>query len=94
MNYYQVKHFLRPEPFPEPIFVQFSTSDPRYLPVPSPELLALHATYCKVAHVSGAAEHPNKVYRDAEHMSVLALDGTSTDILNFKLMSLTVDVQV
>jgi len=44
--------------------------------------------------VSGAAEHPNKVYRDAEHMGVLALDGTSTDILNFKLMSLTVDVQV
>ena len=44
--------------------------------------------------MSGTAEHIDKVYRDAEQMGVLALDGTSSDILNFKLMSLSVDVQV
>jgi len=42
----------------------------------------------------GAAKHIDKVYRDAEQMGVLASDGTSNDILNSKLMSLMVDIQV
>ena len=66
--------------------VTFSTTDPQNLPVPSPSLLALHATCCKVAHFSGAAEYIMKVYRDAEDMSVLSSDGTSGDILTYKLM--------
>jgi len=41
--------------------------------------------------MSGAAEHIDNVYRDAENMGVLALDGTSNDILSFKLMSLMVE---
>ena len=80
--------------FAEPLFVQFSTKDPKNLPVPSSELLALHATCCKVAHMSGAAEYIEKVYKDADAMGVLAFDGASSDILSFKLMSLaSVDVQ-
>ena len=77
-------------------FVTFSTHDPEHLPVPAPELLALHATCCKVAHLSGAAEYIDKVYHDAERMGVLASDGTAGDILNYALLSVanrTVGVQ-
>jgi len=72
---------LYPEPFPEPIFIQFSTNNPCYLPVTSPELLALHTICCKVAYISGTAKYLNKVYQDAEYIGILALDSTSTDIL-------------
>jgi len=44
--------------------------------------------------MSGAAEYIDDVYRDAQNMGVLAWDGTSNDVLSFKLMSLMVDVQV
>ena len=70
-------------------FVTFSTTDPENLPLPSPSLLALHATCCKVLHLSGAAEHIMKVYRDAEDMGVLSSDGTSGDILTYKLMGMS-----
>jgi len=73
-------------------FVTFSTTDAEHLPVPSRELLALHATCCKVAHFSGAAEYIERTYRDAEEMGVLASDGTSGDMLNYALSSLPNDV--
>jgi len=38
-----------------PGFVRLSTQDPEYFPSPSRNLLALHATICKVACTSGAA---------------------------------------
>jgi hypothetical protein len=60
-------------------------------------LLALHATCCKVAHLSGAAEYIDMTYRDADEMGVLAPDGTSGDVLGFALSSWsnhTVSVQV
>jgi hypothetical protein len=77
-------------------FVTFSTPDPEYLPLPAPELLALHATCCKVAHLSGAGKYIDKVYRDVEEIGVLAGDGTSGDILNYALLSMsnnTIDVR-
>jgi hypothetical protein len=52
-------------------------------------LLALHATCCKVAHFSGAAEYIDMIYRDADEMGVLAPDGTSGDMLGFALSSLS-----
>ncbi|KAF5376150.1 hypothetical protein D9615_007748 [Tricholomella constricta] len=70
-------------------FVTFTTKDPEYLPVPAPELLALHATCCKVAHLSGAAEWIDMVYRDADEIGVLAPDGTSGDVLGYALSSLS-----
>ena len=70
-------------------FVTFSTHDPEHLPVPAPELLALHATCCKVAHLSGATEYIDRVYRDAERMGVLASDGTAGDILFYALLSMS-----
>jgi hypothetical protein len=60
-----------------------------HLPVPAPELLALHATCCKVAHLSGAAEYIDMIYRDADEIGVLAPDGTSGDILGYALSSLS-----
>jgi hypothetical protein len=72
-------------------FVTFSTTDAENLPVPSRELLALHATCCKVAHFSGAAEYIERTYLDAEEMDVLANDGTSGDLINFALLSLSDD---
>ncbi|GAW02658.1 hypothetical protein LENED_004325 [Lentinula edodes] len=55
---------LRNMPSP---FTTFTTSDPR-LPLPDPALLALHATCAKVAHLSGAGEHIDRVHRDLRHL--------------------------
>ncbi|KAN0082941.1 hypothetical protein V8E55_008736 [Tylopilus felleus] len=85
---YEVKWFgLKPYPNVRQ-FVKFSTSDPENLPVPACELLALHATCCKVAHLSGAAEYIDEISRDADRLGVLSADGTSGDILDFVLLSL------
>ncbi|KAI9455641.1 hypothetical protein HD554DRAFT_1032484 [Boletus coccyginus] len=85
---YEVKWFgLKPHPNVRQ-FVEFSTSDPENLPVPAYELLALHATCCKVAHFSGAAEYIDEIYRDADKLDVLSADGTSGDILDYVLLSL------
>jgi len=95
-NRYETMSFYRLKLYPEvPQFVTFSTKDAKHLPVPSPGLLALHATCCKVAHFSGAAEYIERTYLDAEEMGVLASDGTSGDMLNYALSSLLSDaVQV
>lgn len=69
--------------------VMFSTNDPEHLPVPVPELLALHATCCKVAHLSGAAEYIDRLYRNADEIGVLSGDGTSGDMLGYALLSLS-----
>ena len=68
-------------------FVKFSTSDPKNLPVPARDLLALHAIFCKVAHLSGATEYIDEIYCDADNLGVLSADGTSGDILNYMLLS-------
>ena len=69
-------------------FVIFSILDPENLPVPARELLALHATYCKVAHLSGAVEYIDEIYRDADKSGVLSADGASGDILDYVVLSL------
>ncbi|XP_006461533.1 hypothetical protein AGABI2DRAFT_118411 [Agaricus bisporus var. bisporus H97] len=86
---YRVKSFNRGRIHPRmKDHVTFSTEDPQTLPVPSPELLALHATCCKVAHLSGSAEFIDCVYHDPEETGVLASDGTSHGFLQYKLLSL------
>ncbi|KAI9436374.1 hypothetical protein F5148DRAFT_1380312 [Russula earlei] len=87
-DHYEVKFYGRVPPnFQQ--FVTFSTRDPEHLPVPSPELLSLHATCCKVAKLSGSAEYIDRVYRDADEMDVLAPDGASGDVLSYLLSSLS-----
>jgi hypothetical protein len=57
--------------------VKLESTNREHLPLPSPELLALHATCCKVAHLSGAGEFIDRVYDSAEEMGVLADDDGS-----------------
>jgi len=47
----------------------------------------LHATCCKVAHFSGAADYINKIFNAAEGMGVLASEGTLAEILDYALLS-------
>jgi hypothetical protein len=61
--------------------VTFTSPDPITLPVPSPELLALHAACAKVAHLSGAGEQIDKFDRDLDDLRVLAPDGSSSSVL-------------
>ncbi|KAF4568099.1 hypothetical protein EYR36_010107 [Pleurotus pulmonarius] len=63
-------------------FVTFTTSDPHRFPLPSPELLALHAACAKVANLSGAAEYLDKVDRDIEENGVLKENGDSSELLD------------
>jgi hypothetical protein len=66
----------------------FTTPDPAKLPLPSPDLLALHAACAQVAHLSGAGEYVDQNFEDMEQIDVLAHDGTSSDILHHVLMTL------
>ena len=51
-------------------------------PLPSPELLALHAVCARVAHMSGAVEAFREFDDDVEETSVLAFDGSSAPLLS------------
>ncbi|KAK6997157.1 hypothetical protein R3P38DRAFT_3328876 [Favolaschia claudopus] len=58
------------------------------LPLPSRQLLALHAVCARVAHMSGAAEALDKHDRDLEETWVLARDGGSANLLHMMLSPL------
>ena len=64
-----------------PQVIKFSTDNPKTLPVPSREYLALHAACAKVAHLSGAAEYMNSVMWEMEETLVLSSDGASAAVL-------------
>ena len=66
--------------------VTFTSHYPE-LPLPSPKYLRIHAACCKIAHLSGAAEHLEHIFREMEELKVLALDGTSADVLSYVLHS-------
>jgi hypothetical protein len=69
--------------------VTFTTTDPVNCPVPSPELLALHAACAKVATFSGAVPYIDALDQDIEDLHALAGDGGSVDVLTHALMRLT-----
>jgi hypothetical protein len=52
---------------------------------PNPDYLRIHAACCRVAHLSGAAEHMDKILEDLEYMRVLSEDGSSAHVLSFAL---------
>ena len=83
MNCYHVK--TTSQYYQVPAKVTFTSSDPTGLPVPSSELLALHAACAKVAHLSGAGEQIDKFDRDLDDLGILALDGSSSSILSHAL---------
>ncbi|KAK1228121.1 hypothetical protein PQX77_008856 [Marasmius sp. AFHP31] len=75
--------------FPHPMApteITFAPSERPELPLPSPELLALHAACAKVAHLSGAGAYLDELDRDMEDLCVLANDGGSFSILNNALL--------
>jgi len=74
--------------------VTFTTPDEVKLPVPSPEYLAIHAACAKVAHLSGAGEHIDKILREMEDTKVLSKDGASAEILEHALLPLSQAVHV
>ncbi|KAI0312630.1 hypothetical protein OF83DRAFT_1145133, partial [Amylostereum chailletii] len=67
--------------------VTLTTPDPAHLPLPDPNLLALHAACAKVAHLSGAGEHVDRIFRDIEEIGVLAEDGGSAEVLYQALLT-------
>ena len=64
------------------------------LPLPNPDYLRIHAACCRVAHLSGAAEHMDKVLEDLGDMRVLSKDGSSAHVLSFALQPFTQEVLV
>ena len=83
---YIYDHFKRRMPHIDgaPMTVDF-TSRYNNAPPPDPRLLALHAMCPRVAHRSGAAEYFDRVERDKEELKVLALDGSSSVLLDHLL---------
>ncbi|KZP22999.1 hypothetical protein FIBSPDRAFT_823867 [Athelia psychrophila] len=61
------------------------------IPAPDPRYLKLHAACAQVAHLSGAAKYIDDILRDMEELGVLEKDGSSSDLLYFKLSLLTMD---
>ncbi|KAI0760556.1 hypothetical protein C8Q74DRAFT_1451463 [Fomes fomentarius] len=64
-----------------------ATSDAPALP--DPRYLRLRAACCRVAHLSGAAEYLDEIYRDMDTIQVLAVDGSSAEVLDAALWRVT-----
>ncbi|KAE9392431.1 hypothetical protein BT96DRAFT_887996 [Gymnopus androsaceus JB14] len=62
---------------------------PDNLPLPNPEYLHIHASVCKIAHMSGAAGYIDYIFRKMEDIGVLSEDGTSADVIEGALSFLT-----
>jgi hypothetical protein len=66
--------------------IVFTTPDPDKLPLPSPEYLQIHAACAKVAHLSGATEHIDKILNELEETRVLSEDGASAEAFEYALL--------
>ena len=64
--------------------ITFTSSSPE-LELPDPRYLKLHAAFCRVGHLSGAAEYLDKQDRDVGSMPVLSNDGSSNELLASRL---------
>ncbi|KAG7089804.1 hypothetical protein E1B28_011454 [Marasmius oreades] len=87
----EIEHCYRIKTFSKSIQVPNTTTFVRSgthldSPLPSPELLAHHASCAKVAHLSGAAEYLDELDRDWDDLPVLAADGRSSNVLNNALL--------
>jgi len=67
--------------------VTLTTHEPQF-PLPSPSYLRLHAACAQVAHLSGAGEYIDQVFREMEETHVLAHDGTSAEVLSTALLGI------
>jgi len=74
--------------------IEFTTPDPEnHLPFLSPEYLQIHAACARVAHLSGAAEHMDKILRELEDIRVLSKDGASAEALEYALFPLSCGIE-
>jgi len=69
----------------ERLYVQFSSGDDESQEPPDSQLLALHAVYARVAHMSGAAKAFDELEDDVEGTRVLDSDGSSVHLLDYLL---------
>jgi len=67
-----------------PVTVVFTSRDKK-LPLPDPRYLRIHAACAKVAHLSGAAEYIDGIFRDMDDTRVLATNGSSAELLSYAL---------
>jgi hypothetical protein len=74
-----------------PRVITLTTTDPN-LPLPDPSYLRIHAACARVANLSGAGEHIEKVEREMETTRVLSSDGTSVEILQHALLAKAIAV--
>ena len=65
----------------------FSLPDPENLPLPNPAYLHIHAVCATVAHLSGATEYIDQMWRRMEETHVLAEDGGSSELLTEAILS-------
>ncbi|KAG6838899.1 hypothetical protein C0991_007461 [Blastosporella zonata] len=69
----------------EPSAAEAAARQGKTLSLPDPCLLSLRAACSRVAHLSGAAEHHDKILRDLEEIPVLADDGSMADFLSHRI---------
>ncbi|KAG7085672.1 hypothetical protein E1B28_003217 [Marasmius oreades] len=98
-NCYNVVDVMGLKPLPEKItFTRPAILSPGFhkeSPFPSPELLALHASCAKVAHLSGAGEYLDELDEDLDELPVLAADVLDHALLrSLSFMPSLVDVGV
>ncbi|KIL65195.1 hypothetical protein M378DRAFT_24205 [Amanita muscaria Koide BX008] len=72
--------------------VKFTTTDPINFPLPSRDYLAVHAACANVAHLSGAAEYLDSMFKDMERMLVLSEDGSSAAVLEHAIWGKLISV--
>ncbi|KAA1472346.1 hypothetical protein DENSPDRAFT_777833, partial [Dentipellis sp. KUC8613] len=63
-----------------------TTDDPVSLPLPDPRHLKLFAACARVIHLSGVAEHIDKMLYESEDADAVAFDGDSGEPLNYLLL--------
>ncbi|KAG7085726.1 hypothetical protein E1B28_003269 [Marasmius oreades] len=89
-NCYNIMTLFGLKPLPEKItFTRPAILSPgshTESPFPSPELLNLHASCAKVAHLSGVAEYLDELDDNLDELQVLAADGGSSDVLSHALL--------
>jgi len=67
-----------------PPIVTFTSTTPSFA-MPDPRYLCIHAACAQVAHLSGAGEHIDSIFRDVEDTRVLANNGSSAEALCYAL---------
>ena len=69
--------------------VEFPTQEESFVEPPNPDYLKVHAAFCKVLHLCGAADYVESVKMDADIEGTLRPDG-KTDFASYLQSKLTI----